>query len=228
MAVKAIFFDIDNTFYDTTLLAEASRKNAVKAMIESGLDADEDKGYKKLMKIVKQHGPNYDHHYDLLVRQCNAKRNSKIVAAGMVAYHTTKLGYLVPYPEIIHTLLELKRAGYSLGIISNGLPAKQWEKLIHLGLQHFFDIVIISTKTIKKPDQKIFKRALSKVECKPIEAMMVGDDLLNDVSGAAQVGMTTVQVVRGVQKYPKKMKIEPDYIVSNLGSILNILGVAED
>lgn len=221
--LKAVFFDIDNTLYNTGLLAESSRKNAVKAMIEAGLAIDEEKGYQELMSIVKRHGPNYDHHYDVLVKKYMGKKSPRIVAAGMIAYHTTKIGYLVPYPETIPSLLTLKQRGYKLGVISNGIPTKQWEKLIRLGLQHFFDIVEISTETVKKPNPKIFRRAINRLKCKPEETLMVGDSLMEDIYGANRVGMTTVQVVNENSGAPKNKLEEPDYAVFGLGDILKIV-----
>ncbi|MFH1789156.1 MAG: haloacid dehalogenase, partial [Candidatus Altiarchaeota archaeon] len=87
MKIKAVLFDIDNTLYDTKTLALNSRKNAVKAMVEAGLDVDVDEALKKLSKIVKKHGPNYDHHYDRLLEEYCIKYNPRIIAAAVVAYH---------------------------------------------------------------------------------------------------------------------------------------------
>lgn len=223
--IKAVFFDIDNTLYNTGRLAEASRRNAIKAMIEAGLMVGEEEGYRKLLEIVRKKGPNFDHHYDVLVKEYSGEKKHQIIAAGIVAYHTTKLGYLVPYPETIPVLLKLKQTGIKLGIISNGVPTKQWEKLIRLGLQHFFDYVIISEDKMQKPDPRIFRGAVVRAGCRPEETMMVGDDIMNDISGANKAGMNTVLVARGETKKPRRKADEPDYLIKDLRGLLGILNI---
>ncbi len=41
MPIKAIFFDIDDTLYDSTKLTTMARKNSIKAMIDAGLSGGE-------------------------------------------------------------------------------------------------------------------------------------------------------------------------------------------
>ncbi|MEE9564209.1 MAG: HAD family hydrolase, partial [Candidatus Hydrothermarchaeaceae archaeon] len=131
--IKAIFFDIDNTLYDSTKLTTMARQNSIRAMIDSGLPVkDEDRLYDLLEEIIKKYGSNYGKHYDRLLEELGLGTDPKIIAAGVVAYEHTKEGYLVPFPGVIPTLLTLKER-YRLGMISNGLAVKQWEKLIGLG-----------------------------------------------------------------------------------------------
>lgn len=224
--IKTVFFDIDNTLYDTTLQAEMVRRNAIKAMIEAGFAVEEEEALKALWEIVKEKGSNYPHHFDELLKKFGYSQNPRIIAAGIVAYHTTKSAYLVPYPDTIPTLLELRDRGYRLGIITEGIPVKQWEKLIRLGLQHFFHTVVISEEVkMFKPSPEIFRIAAEKAGCKTNEAAMVGDRLDKDIAGANLAGMATIQLMKG--KYsdvrPKTAEEEPDYVVPNLKSILTIL-----
>lgn len=52
-----MFFDIDDTLFDSTTLAKMARINAVKAMIEVGLPITSvARGYNLLMKIVNKYG----------------------------------------------------------------------------------------------------------------------------------------------------------------------------
>jgi putative hydrolase of the HAD superfamily len=109
MVLKAIFFDIDDTLYDSSKLTAMARMNSIKAMIDSGLpEKDENKVYKILEGIIAKFGPNYGKHYDELLRELGLKWDPKIIAAGVVAYEHTKVGYLKPFPGVIPTLLELK------------------------------------------------------------------------------------------------------------------------
>ncbi|MBN2013593.1 MAG: TIGR02253 family HAD-type hydrolase [Candidatus Altiarchaeota archaeon] len=225
--IKVVFFDIDDTLYDSSMQTERARKNAIKAMIEAGLDVDEDKALEVLHGMIKKFGSNYQYQFDELLKEFDYDPNPRIIAAGVVAYHTTKVAYLVPFPDTVPMLLRLRDLNYKLGVITDGIAVKQWEKLIRLGVQHFFHFVTISGDTgSEKPDPELFRRAIDKSGCAPGETMMVGDRLDKDVKGANEAGMVTVQVMRGKYREVKpREEIErPDYVVSKLSDILRILG----
>ncbi|MFO7872120.1 MAG: TIGR02253 family HAD-type hydrolase [Candidatus Undinarchaeales archaeon] len=192
--IKWIFFDIDNTLYESKKLAEEARKNAVNAMISAGLPVQSvSETYTKLKQIIDEYGPNYSKHFDKLVEQFDvAEDKYDIIAAGVIAYHNTKFAMLKPSFEIINTLKELKKE-YRLGIISNGRPVKQREKLIRLDLQDFFEVVVISEEIgTQKPKPKIFRTAVENAGCKPEEAVMIGDK--ESDMAAEKIGMHTINI----------------------------------
>ena len=225
--IKAVLFDIDDTLFDSTTLATMARINAIKAMMESGLPVKNiTKGYNLLMKIVEKHGSNYDRHFDRLLEILGNPRDPRIVAAGVIAYHDTKQAYLKPDPEVVPTLIALRDEGYKLGIVSNGRSVKQWEKIIRLGLQHFFDVVVISEEAgSEKPDPRIFQRVLNELQIEPEEAAYVGDHLEIDIVGANRAGMISVKIRRGKYKYEKSSDsdMEPRYTIRKLSDLLRIL-----
>ena len=199
MSIKALFFDIDNTLYDSATLSSMARKNSVKGMIDAGLDVDENTALNDLESIIKKHGSNYPRHYDELLENYGLV-DPKVIAAGVVAYEHTKWAYLKPSPGVLPTLMELK-TDYKLGVISNGLTIKQWEKLVGLGIHHFFDVVVTSQECgCEKPDLGIFKIALRAVNTKPDESVMIGDKLDVDIEGGKNAGMHTVQLTRDEPK----------------------------
>lgn len=223
--IQAIFFDIDDTLYDSTLQTREARRNSVKAMIEAGLDVDERDCLTVLKRIVKRFGSNYQHHFDELLSYFGYEKNPRIIAAGVVAYHTTKIAYLVPFPDTVPTLLKLRDKGFTLGVITDGIAVKQWEKLIRLGLQHFFHTVVVSKNQEQKPSGSVFRETLKKIRCKAENAIMVGDRVDRDIRGANVVGMTTIQISLGKYRKlkPRDELEEPDYVISRLSDILRIL-----
>jgi putative hydrolase of the HAD superfamily len=226
MPIKAIFFDIDNTLYDSTKLTTMARQNSIRAMIDSGLPLkDEDRLYDMLEEIIKKYGSNYGKHYDRLLEELGLGTDPKIIAAGVVAYEHTKEGYLVPLPGVIPTLLTLKER-YRLGMISNGLAVKQWEKLIGLGIHHLFDVVATSEEVgYDKPQKEIFLFATEKLGLSPEECVMVGDRLDTDVLGGNLAGMRTVYLKRG--KYgadkPETKEQTPDFEIDDFTEITEVL-----
>lgn len=225
--VKAVFFDIDNTLFNSARLTKMARINAVRAMIECGLPlTDVMEGYNLLMKIVRKYGSNYGHHFDRLLEILGCKWDAKIVAAGIVAYHDTKLAYLKPEPDVVPTLIELRERGYKLGVISNGKSVKQWEKIIRLRLHHFFHTVVISEDVgSEKPDVKIFQAALNQLGLKPNETLYVGDCPETDILGANKAGLISVRVIRENQKAERSLSedLRPKYTIGNLRELLEIL-----
>jgi len=191
--IKWVFFDIDNTLFDSHRLSTAARKNAVEAMIRAGLKANFNAAFAELMEIVRKHGSNYPGHFNKLVSAYKVPREmqAEIIAAGIVEYHNTKFKLLVPFSGVKETLRKLRAKGCKLGVITNGRAVKQWDKLIRLGLSGFFKVVVISEEAgVGKPNKEIFKAALKKAECRPKEAIMVGDN--EDDIAAKKIGMRTV------------------------------------
>ncbi|MFA4662630.1 TIGR02253 family HAD-type hydrolase [Pyrococcus kukulkanii] len=97
------------------------------------------------------------------------------------------------YPGTIELLEDLSKR-YVLGIITSG-PKYQRKKLEVTGIIEYFDVIITrdDVKTVK-PDPKIFIAALEKARIKPREAVMVGDNLEQDILGAIALGMKGIWI----------------------------------
>jgi putative hydrolase of the HAD superfamily len=98
-----------------------------------------------------------------------------------------------------HALLEsLRSRGLRLGLVSNAFDPG-WllhRDLEQMGIAERIDHAVFSSEVGKrKPHPEIFEQALNALDVSPEEALFVGDRLYEDVRGAGQVGMTTVQAV---------------------------------
>ncbi len=100
--------------------------------------------------------------------------------------------------DIKESMIRLKEElGLKLGIISNTfIPGKVLEDHLDMfGLTELFDARIYSCDTIcRKPDIRIYEKALKALDVKGCETLMVGDRLKEDVLGPSQLG------IRGVIK----------------------------
>lgn len=225
MQHTAIFFDIDDTLYDSSRQSTYARAHAIEAMIDAGLPVDEKTAAATLDSVIKQHGSNYPYHYNQLLTELGLDPNPHVVAAGIVAYHSVKLAYLRPFEETMPALLALRDRGYRLGIITNGLAVKQWEKLIRLGLQHVFHGVAISEEIgSEKPAADIFHHACRQLAVEPAASMFVGNHPDSDITGANRVGMTSIRVLKG--KYRDRPAQTPDgeadHTIESLGQLLDL------
>jgi len=193
--IRAVYFDIDDTLYDTSGFAELARKAALSVMIDAGLPLNSQEAYVLLREIIKEKGSNYDKHFNVLTKQVFGKENPLLIALGMITYHNVKFALLRLFPETISVLIYLKKKGYHLGVISNGLTIKQWEKLIRLDLYHFFDEVVTSEEAgVEKPNKEIFELAMNRMNCEPHMSVMIGNNFREDIIGAINVGMSAILV----------------------------------
>ena len=103
---------------------------------------------------------------------------------------------------LAETLSTLHAWGIHLGIITNGEVQFQAPKITQLGIGRYLSTVVISEAVqVQKPDPRIFAHALAEIGCTAVHAWFVGDHPINDVLGAAAVGLQPVWLA-GVQPWP--------------------------
>ncbi len=66
--------------------------------------------------------------------------------------------------------------------------------------------------------------ALKEADCKPDEAVMIGDRIDNDILPAKKLGVKTVWVRQGFAKYQnvKNINEKPNYVINNISEITKI------
>ncbi|RBQ22726.1 putative HAD-hydrolase [Candidatus Methanobinarius endosymbioticus] len=222
---KAIFFDIDGTLLDTSSFVEVARKSAIDIMIENGLPSTKDETYSLLKEIIAEKGSNYDKHFNVLTERICGKEDYRLVALGMVTYHNVKFALLRPFSKTIRVLIYLKNKGYKLGVISNGITKKQWEKLVRLDIHDFFEEVITSGEVgFEKPQKEIFEEALNRMGCKAENSIMIGNKVEIDIMGAIHAGMSAILV--NYEYDPKSKKLLKNFdikIIDNIGEVEDVL-----
>ncbi len=116
-----------------------------------------------------------------------------------------------PYPESEEVLEELARMGVQLYAVSNW-DVELEAVLDDLGWRRFFDALVVSAKVgVEKPDGTIFERALEVAGVGRERAVMVGNDLVSDVWGAARAGIDAVLVDRrGKVEAPEAVAVLQD------------------
>jgi putative hydrolase of the HAD superfamily len=124
-----------------------------------------------------------------------------------------------------HPLLDaLRERGLKLALVSNAFdPAWLLHRDLELmGLAERLDVAVFSSEVgLRKPHPAIFERALEALGVAPENALFVGDRLFEDVRGAAELGMTTVQALWfRADEHPDGA--EPDYQAFTQLDVLNV------
>jgi putative hydrolase of the HAD superfamily len=123
-------------------------------------------------------------------------------------------------------LLEaLRERGLKLGLVSNAFDPG-WllhRDLEQMGLAERLDFAVFSSEVGKrKPHPAIFERALEALDVDAADAVFVGDRLYEDVHGAGELGMTTVQALWfRADEHPEGG--EPDFQAFTQMDVLNVV-----
>ena len=238
--IKLVGFDLDDCLFDSSGLSERARIKGIEAMINLGLKIDRQKAVKIIKEIVREYGSNSSKHYNYFIRRLNQINDEienisyndqyKYIAAAVMAYHEEKVRSIKLYDDVEDCLRSLKDLSVKTAIITDGVPIKQYEKILRLGIDKFFDLIIISDEIgIKKPNPELFKYWLKKFGAKGKEAIYIGDRIDKDIAPANLSNIYSVYLHRG-GKYNslnstlrEKGEFKPNFEILNLNELFEII-----
>lgn len=117
----------------------------------------------------------------------------------------------------VATVVKSLGSAYRLGIVTNGPPETQTQKLAAIGLADAFEVVVnAGFETRSKPSPEPFHRALSELDGSPELAVHVGNSLDSDVTGAQAAGLHAVWLSDGTDPDPV-----PDYTIDEMAELRN-------
>lgn len=203
-AIRWVFFDIGSTLVDE----EEAYNHRIRDMIQ-GTSVTYEEFSEKRIQYAKE-GYNGD------------QKAIEYFGLKKTPWHSEDE---VPFDDCAETLQALCDRGYQLGIIANQKPGAK-DRLDTWGLGQYFSVIASSAALgVSKPDSEIFLQALAMADCRPENAVMVGDRLDNDIHPAKELGMKTIRIRKGLAIYMKpSCEAEiPDYTVDSLSEIIRIL-----
>lgn len=203
--IKAVLFDLDNTLIDFMKVKRASVDAAINAMLAAGVKLKKREATKILYGIYWKIGIEHRQIFQKFLEAVAGKINYKVLAEGIVAYRKTQAGIVQPYSDVVPTLRKLRQQRLKLAIVSDAPRLKAWTRLVELGIQNYFDVVICHEDTGKYKHTGLpFKRALKLLQLKPEQCLMVGDWPERDIVGAKKLGIKTIFARYGATKKIKK------------------------
>lgn len=121
-----------------------------------------------------------------------------------------------------HEVLEYLQSRYGLHIVTNGFKDMQHVKMTGSRLNSYFQEVVTSECCgYKKPDKRLFDYVLNRINVKPAECLMIGDNLECDIEGARASGID--QVYFNPEKVKAKLRPKPTYEIHCLSQLMEIL-----
>ena len=204
MVVKAVLFDLWNTLtFNDGVKVNPIVKLEEMLGLNIKLYREVEQGFmKKRFKTKK----------DAMISLCKhigVKPTDRLVDSLVYMWDHTQLNVAF-FPDVVPVLEKLKKT-YKLGLISN-TDCFTIQEFKQRGFSDYFDSIAFSCELgLLKPDPKIFKLVLHELKVKPEEAIMVGDNYLDDIRAAEKLGIRGILLKRDFSKH----KAKPSYIESH-------------
>jgi putative hydrolase of the HAD superfamily len=230
-ALDAIFFDIDDTLFSTTVFADKARRAAIDAMIRAGLRADRVDAMRELDDVITEFSSNYGGHFDKVLDRLGSEsweghNRAVIVAAGVVAYHATKWRELKVYDDVYEVLKWLAGTALLRGVVSAGITIKQAEKLVRLEILEFLTpsaIFFTDQVGFSKPNPKLYRRVLQRLKLQPSRCLYVGDNPTHDIDPCNHEGWSTVRIRRSGRHSEEEGATAPTHEIRDFFELRRIL-----
>ena len=233
--IDAVLFDWGDTLfrfeYDDALL-EAGWGAGLAAIGRAGLPGHTDAADRcraRYMPLLWQPGSLEEIEYPELIRDCLGSLDVEVDDAELERFLEAEHAAWEParlVGDSTHALLDVLRdRGLKTGLVSNAFdpPALLHRDLAQMGLGHRLDVAVFSSETGKrKPHPAIFEEALGRLEVDPARALFVGDRRYEDVRGAKEVGMATVQAF-WFRADDDERGLDPDFEAFTPMDVLNVV-----
>ena len=131
-------------------------------------------------------------------------------------------GAVVLYPNVMETLIELKKRGKTLTIASSRSHASLAEYIESLGLSDVISY-ILGANDVKegKPNPEAIFKTLERFNFNADEAIMIGDTVF-DINMGKNAGVRTCGVTYG--NGSRESLADADWIIDDFGRLLELIG----
>jgi HAD superfamily hydrolase (TIGR01549 family) len=202
MAIKAVFFDLDDTLHDHLYPFSKAFKDSFPTLYEQ---VDVVSLYKKFRDFSDLLWKKYSYQ-ELTLEELRIARMvmaSEYFQIGITneqaskfqAQYELNLENLQLFAEVPELINSMKAKGKLVGIITNGPVQHQFNKINSLGLTSYVSrehIFISDEVGVAKPNKQIFHHAAQKVNMIPSEIVYIGDSWPNDVVAPMEAGWKAI------------------------------------
>jgi putative hydrolase of the HAD superfamily len=232
--LKAALFDLDDTLCDDASSWIVCSRKAAEFAIDYIPGIDAQRLGETFLELSRQYWFSHESTQETrtILEVRTAQWRAALVAEGYDSsdplpellaqeYGKRRSSEIALFPDAISTLSALRSRGIRVAIVSNGFRATHISKVTNLGLDPHVDHVILADIFGHfKPNVRIFQHALDLCGCAPNEAVMVGDDLSNDIGGAESAGIRSFWFNPKGQPNPARSPIPSCGQITTLSEVL--------
>lgn len=248
-AIRAIFFDLDDTLCAYWEASKVGMRNAFAAHRPGGFTVDE--MIRHWAAVFREFSPTIKQSiwYDGYLKAGEPTRTEQmrltLASMGVVDEERAQIlskSYMEERNKALRLFADaepvLRDLGerYRMGLITNGPADIQRQEIETLGVEKYFSCILIEGELGEgKPNPSVFELAARNVDCSPDEILFVGNSYAHDVSPALACGWRAVWVRRESDAPPsagsgplKREEVPagsrpPDAIIGNLSELLDML-----
>ena len=149
------------------------------------------------------------------------------VAAELTLAWSERKGRTIPIPGAEEALIELKRRGYRLGIISNTMSSLDIPRSLDtFGWEEYFEVVVLSSSLkCRKPAPEPFWEAARMLKVEPARCAYLGNRISRDLVGCKRAGFAFGIIIEPFGKPrvdEQDQPIAPDAVINSLSELLEI------
>ena len=240
MNPRALLLDLDDTILDDSSLVHDSWREACAGVADRLAPLEPAAVVDAIRKTSKWFWDDPDRHREGRLQLEAARRDVVRLAlvdlgiedddlAGCIgdAYSYRREREMAPLPDAIDTVRWLRESGRHLALLTNGAAAAQRRKIARFEIADLFDAILVEGELgFGKPDERVYRRALSALGVMPADAWMVGDNLEWDVGAPQKLGMSGVWIDARGRGLPGDSTVKPDYIVRSLADLRSLIAPA--
>lgn len=196
VADRALVFDLDDTLYPYRQFVSSGFR-AVAREVERAHGVPAPLALRTLWRARRTGGRGREVQY--LCRALSLPASLVPTLVTLVREHIPTLCL----PGRSRRLLQSLRPGWRLGILTNGSPTIQARKIAALGVGSLVDAVVFACACGDgrgKPASDGYHAVLDRLDTPAGSAVFVGDNGPADITGAANVGMKTIHLLRGQRR----------------------------
>jgi FMN hydrolase / 5-amino-6-(5-phospho-D-ribitylamino)uracil phosphatase len=225
--VRAVAFDLDNTFWDVGPVIERAESRLHEWLSEHCPRIPERVSIEEMRaarESLAREEPHNAHDFTYLriaslarhARECGY--DEEIALRAFEVFFTAR--HELDVFADVRPALERLRSRYLLATLSNGNA-----DLARIGLADFFVLSLNARQIgVGKPHPRCFERLASELCLQSHDIIYVGDDPVLDVEAARAAGLSTAWVNRFAQQWPSALA-PADIVVTDCAQLAESLGV---
>lgn len=223
--VKAVLFDLGGTLIKTSEIPHVMKKilenrgitRSFEEIYQAWKKAEKGLNFQDLPKLLDEFWVKWNLR---ILNNLQVKSNIWALAEFIKAQWWDYTN-VTSYPDVKRILPLLKERGLKIGLVTNGLQSDVNAILPKVGLQGFFDtVVVIDTLRKMKPDIEVFQYALQRLKTSPSQAIFIGDEVEADYRGAQRSGLTAYLIDRDGKVHDESLNK-----ISSLDDLLDVISL---
>lgn len=217
--IKSVLFDLDNTLIDREKAFARVFEHWYQTLPAANRPPDMAEFVSRMARWGHGYEPIPDIYQDMLEEWPGCFPS--LTAATQAHFDMMpKAVRLHPKTEVM--LKRFRYSGVPIGVVTNGGSDTQWGKLRNTGIATLATACVVSEDFgARKPDPAIFGHALDLIGAEAEYTLFVGDNVEEDIVGAARMNMRTAWMSLG--RSWDSILPHPDYILNAVWEVEGIV-----